>query len=156
MSSCFDTSDYSLQLAQKYVNAYSEKDVMAQHRDAMKCFDCQDFLQSGIEALKWLKRAEDVIQQAAREGISVPDDVPKAIDVLYRTWLAPCDRAEQLIKQQKSLGYEPSNLMQFMKACEQVKNRIQAIDMYDSIDDAFDGKLFTSSFWADAIETTSR
>jgi hypothetical protein len=149
--------DYSLQLAKKYVVDYNNMDdVMRQHQEVMRCCDeCEAFLRSGIDAYTWLQRAEFVIQQAAREGIAVPKEIPDAIDLLYRTWLAPCDRAEQHIKRQQELGYEAANLKEFRNACEQVKKRIQAIDTCDAIDDAFSGKVFDASFWAEAAGSPS-
>ncbi len=146
-------SDYTLQIARARIDAYSNMDeVMRQHHEIMECCDrCEKFLQSGIEAYEWLQKAENTIQRAAREGFSVSDEVPAAIDHLYRTWLVPCSHAEELVSQQQQLGYIPANLDEFRAACEQVKKRIQMIDAYDAIDDAFGGKTFDAAFWIDAM-----
>ncbi len=157
MSAPFDfipTSDLSLQLAKKYVDAY---DAMAQHRKVMQqCDECEALLESGIKAYHWLRHAEATIHAAAQEKLTVPDDLPAAINTLYRTWLNPCARAEREIQSMMELlGYQPSNLAEFRAACEYVKGRVIETDIYDSIDDAFKGKIFDSSFWADARELPS-
>ena len=45
-----------------------------------------------------------------------------------------------------------SNLADFRSACEEVKRRVQAFDMYDAIDDAFEGRVFDEEFVRKAEE----
>ncbi len=149
--------DFSIQLAQKQVEAYSAQDeLMATHHQAMKCRDCEEFLDTGIRAYKRLRQAEEMAQEAAREGIEVSPNVAAAIKVLYRSWLRPCARAEQRILEQDQAGYQVSNLADFRGACEDVKKRIQAFDMYDAIDDEFEGRVFDEAFLRKAQELGSR
>ena len=86
--------------------------------------------------------------EAAKEGIAVSPDVVAAIKLLYRSWLRPCVHVEQRILEQEKAGYQVSNLADFRNACEDVKKRIQAFDMYDAIDDAFEGRVFDAEFAA--------
>lgn len=157
MSSPSTCGDLSLQLAQKYVSDYSSLDeAMREHRAIMKCCEeCEALLRSGIEAYRWLRNAELTILQAAREHFNVPDDVPQAIDQLYRLWLVPCKHAEALIVQQEALGYPVENLDEFRDACEQVQKRIHAIEMYDAIDAAYNGSAFSISLEAESTGTMS-
>jgi hypothetical protein len=122
----------------------------------MKCRDCEEFLEAGIRAYKRLRQAEETAQEAAREGIEVSPDVAAAIKVLYRSWLRPCVHAEQRIMEQEKAGYHVSNLADFRGACEDVKKRVQAFDMYDAIDDAFEGRVFDEEFVRKAEELGSR
>ena len=94
--------------------------------------------------------------EAAKEGIAVSPDVVAAIKLLYRSWLRPCVHVEQRILEQEKAGYQVSNLADFRNACEDVKKRIQAFDMYDAIDDAFEGRVFDAEFVRKAEELGSR
>ena len=134
--------DFSIQLAQKQVAAYSAQDeLMANHHQAMKCRDCEEFLDTGIRAYQRLRQAEETAQEAAKAGIEVSPDVVTAIKVLYRSLLRPCVHAEQRILEQEQAGYQVTNLADFRRACEDVKKRVQAFDMYDAIGDAFEGRV---------------
>jgi hypothetical protein len=150
--------DFSIQLAQKQVEAYSAKDdeLMATHQQAMECRDCEEFLDTGIHAYQWLRRAEETAREAAREGIEVSPDAVAAIKLLYRSWLRPCAHAEQRIREQEAAGYHVSNLADFRSAGDDVKKRVQAFDMYDAIDDAFEGRVFDADFIRRAEELRSR
>ena len=145
------THDYSLQLAQKRVDDYRRKDeTIAAHEDAMACRDCEDFLESGIEAFKWLRRADLTLREAAVAGIQVPDDAPEAIASLYRAWLVPCPHAQQRIKQQVERDFRLRNLREFQEACEYVKQQVRLLDMDDQLEGAFRGDVFDEAFWQEA------
>jgi hypothetical protein len=148
--------DLSIQLARKQVEAYSAQDeLMAQHHEAMKCRDCEEFLAMGIAAHNRLRQTEETAQDAAKEGIEVSPDVMAAVKVLYRSWLRPCVHAEQRILELERAGYQVNNLADFRGACEDAKKRVQAFEMYDAIDDAFEGRIFDEEFVRKAEEMGS-
>ncbi len=112
-------SDYSLLLAQKSVQDYGAKDALiAQHQQAMECCDCEDFLESGIKAYRWLKQADETLRAAAQQGIDVSEECVPALASLYRGWLLPCEHAEQQIQLQHDRDFSVKNLDAFREACE--------------------------------------
>ena len=54
-----------LQTAKRHVKHFvDESNVMRDHHEAMDCFDCQAFLQLGIDTYDWIVRADQVIRSA--------------------------------------------------------------------------------------------
>ena len=131
-------SDSSFLIAQQRVRAYSERDaLMEQHAQAMKCRDCEDLLDCGIEAYKWLRKADETLREAAKAGFDVTVEVRDALDLLYRTWLGPCKHAERRIQEQQEAGFEVSNLAEFRDACEFVKRQVREQEMFAAIEQPF-------------------
>lgn len=148
--------DYSLRLAEKHVKEYRDQDVlMSQHEKAMACRDCEDFLESGIQAYKWLRRADRVLRQAAIERLEVPEEARDALASLYRNWLLPCPQAEERIKQQADRDFRLKNLHEFRQACEYVEQQVRLVNMEEQLEDAFEGRLFDEEFWQKAHEMRS-
>ncbi len=140
--------DYSLKLAKKHVEEYSKQDsIKALHNEAMECRDCEDWLEIGLEAFRWLKQADQTIRQAAVEGFAVSSSAPNSIATLYRAWLRPCDRAEGLAKEQIGRGFRLKNLTEFREACEFVRQQVRIIDLEDALDEAQQGEVFDEVFW---------
>jgi hypothetical protein len=150
-------ADYSLRLAEKHVEEYDERDkkLIAAYRAAMKCRDCEEFLQLGIDACKFIRQADTVLRQAAVEGLEVPVEAKDALSRLYRGWLAPCPRAEERIKQQEMQGFKPSNLKEFRDACEYVTQQVRLLDMEKHLESAFQGQVFDEDFWLEAHKMRS-
>ena len=113
--------------AEQQVGFYSDQsEAMRSHHEAMECRDCEDFLQLGIGAFKWIQRAEDSIRTAVCDGIVAFDvEIDKAITRLYHSWLGPCPDAEKWIKAQIDRGYRPDNLDEFRKCCEEVRDILE-------------------------------
>lgn len=133
-------SDSSLLIARQRVDAYSQRDaLMEQHAEAMKCRDCEDLLHCGIEAYKWLRRADETLREAAKAGFDVGEEAKEALDLLYRTWLRPCERAERRIREQQELGFTIKNLDEFRAACSFVKRQVRKQEMFAALDQAFQG-----------------
>jgi hypothetical protein len=149
-------SDYSLRLAEKHVEEYRDKDaIISRHEEAMECCDCEDFLQLGIEACKWLRRADRTLRQAAVKGFDVPPEARDALAKVYRFWLLPCPHAEERIKQQKSRGFTLGNLKDFQEACEHVKQQVRLLGMEEQLESAFQGGVFGEQFWHEAKKMRS-
>ena len=97
MSEQVDLSDITLELAKRHVESFRQKDaVMASHRQAMQCRDCEDLLDSGIRAYRWMRNAEVTLQEAARQGIQILADVVAAIKSLYHAWQRCCGPAPRI------------------------------------------------------------
>ena len=142
------SGDYSLQLAQKHVDAFDA--LMEQHRQAMKCRDCEELLQSGIDAYRWLTRADETIRQAAIEGFDVPPEVVTALATMYRAWFKPCRYAEERIRDQERQGFAVTNVDAFRKAHDAMRMKVHILEMEDHLESAFQGGVFDVPFWTEA------
>ena len=144
-------SDLSLRLAEKHIEEYRDRDaIISPHHEAMECRDCEDFLELGIEAYKWLRRADRMLRQAAVKGIDVSAEATDALATLYRCWLIPCSHAEERIKQQEDRGFVPRNAEAFRDVREQVKQQVRLLGMEEQLESAFQGGIFDEEFWLEA------
>ena len=149
-------SDISLRLAEKHIEEYRDKDeIISRHHEAMECRDCEDFLELGIEAYKWLRLADRMLRQAAVKGIDVSAEVTDALATLYRHWLIPCSHAEERIKQQEDRGFVLRNADAFRNAREQVKQQVRLLGMEEQLESAFQGDIFDEEFWLEARKMRS-
>ncbi len=150
------TLDYSLQLAEKGVEEYQTHDrAMAQHKAIMgQCDECEKLLQLGIDASRWLKQADEMLREAAKQGIDVSEECVASLEYLCRGWLEPCPHAEELVERQKAAGYPPENLDAFRQAREEVEKWVRFLDMDKALDDACQGVPFDAAFWAGVEENT--
>jgi hypothetical protein len=122
-----DTLDY--RTAQKHVLNYQREssDLMEAHQEAMDCRDCEAFLQLGIEAFRWIIRADRVSRNAVYNGVLQYDpDFDDKIAALCREWLTPCEFAEKWIAKQLERGYQIENLDEFRKCCEEMQAIVEA------------------------------
>lgn len=110
--------------ARQFVHSYQDeyKDLMKEHREAMDCWDCQSFLQLGIDAFNWITRTDQEIRKAIHEKRAKYDqNVDLAIASLYAEWLKPREFAEEWIRLQKARDFKVENLEQFQKCCEEAR-----------------------------------
>jgi hypothetical protein len=124
-------NDVLLELARRRIEAYAGEtcELMRRHAEAMACRDCEDFLRLGIDAHKWLRRAEETLREAAYEGLlDFGPELHAAIDALNDAWLQPCEFAERWIAALAAGGYFPENLNEFQAACESVRDRAERRD----------------------------
>ena len=157
MSTGHEMTDYSLRIAQRHVEMYSNQDSLmtAQHRDAMECRACEEFLSLGIGAYKWIRQADETLREAARQGFEVPEEAVNALRLLYRRWLTPCRRASKLIDAQKANGFLIGNLGEFNAACEYVRSQVRRQEDYAVLDEVMQGKSFDAAFWQEAARIRS-
>lgn len=147
--------DYSLQIASNHVDRYRRRDekLMVEHRQAMECRDCEEFLQSGIEAFNWLAHADMTMREASVLGLEVPQDTVSALETLYRVWLLPCAHAEEMIAKQRERGYEPSNIQEFRDACHKGRRAVAKLDALEILEQTHaSAGVFDSAFWKGAAE----
>lgn len=121
------TSSLELAMAQRLVKSYVGESGQwkADHRDAMECWNCQEWLQKGIDAFRWLQRAEEAFTQAEFHGVHVMTaEERETIEALYVAWLVPCDSTDKWIATLVERGYSPNNLNEFREICEVVRRII--------------------------------
>jgi hypothetical protein len=91
------------------------------------------FLSYGIDAFRWLSKADTLIRDAVYSGyLEFDPDLDSAIESLYRRWLRPCDFAEHWIAKLDKQGYKAGNLEEFRKCCEEVRSIVGFLDSGDS------------------------
>jgi hypothetical protein len=118
--------------AEKHVKNYGQEshDLMAAHREAMECRDCEAFLQLGIDAFDWIVRADLVIRQGFSNGhIEYSPEIDIAFKTLCKAWLEPCGYAEQWVSVQRARNYHIENLQKFRECCEQMQAISEAYEM---------------------------
>jgi hypothetical protein len=123
--------------AQKHVqNLGHEKDVMERHREAMEYWDCEAYLQLGIDAFEWIIRADLSVREHEREGRIDAEQAKKCearIIEFCRGWLSYSTIADKWSSVQKGRGYTLDNLDDFIKC----RNELQAIvEANEGTDDA--------------------
>lgn len=113
--------------ARRLVESYAtEADLMARRQKEMACRDCEDFLQLGLDAFKWISRFEEEIRSAAYNGkVEIDQNLVGELTALYADWLGPCESAEQRIETQRVAGFVPSNADEFRRLCEQVRGLLE-------------------------------
>jgi hypothetical protein len=122
-----DTLDF--RTAQKHVANYKQESklLMQAQQEAMDCRDCEAFLQLGIDAFRWIIRADRVVRSAFYNGVAEYDHgLDGQIAVLCREWLTPCEYAEMWIAKQLERRYQISNLAEFHKCCEEMRAIVEA------------------------------
>jgi hypothetical protein len=118
----------ALRTARQHVQSYQQQseEILAQYREAMESGNCEDHLQLGIEAFRWIERAEQRVEQAAYEGkITYEPKCARAITDLYEAWLVPCDAAEERIQALLSRGYDIENVAEFRECCVEAYDRLE-------------------------------
>lgn len=90
------TTDFlELRNARRYSDSYREESdsLIAQHKDAMECRRCEAFLQMGIDAFRWLIRADRTERLAVMRGEKVYDPaVEDELRTRCKRWLDPRPR----------------------------------------------------------------
>ena len=113
--------------AEKHIRNYNSETsgVIAAHREAMECWDCQAFLQLGIDAFRWLvlatKEFRTNVPKLSPELIVESEEMVRQ---LRKSWLEPCGCAEEWIAIQRSRNYEVSNLEEFRECCQKVRQMV--------------------------------
>jgi len=119
----------TLRTAEKYVENYNREsaDLLAAHREAMDCRDCEVFLELGIDAFRWVILADAAIRGAVAEGkLEFTPEIDAAIKHLCERWLVPCKYAEEWIAIQQARGYQIDNLDRFRECCGEMRAIVEA------------------------------
>ena len=109
------TESLAFRNAEIHVQSYSaQSSLMAAHAEAMDCRDCEAFLQMGIDAFKWLLRADRDHRLAVYRGeAQFSPEFDAELQRLCGRWLVPCDFAEKWIANQLAKDFAIDNLEEF-------------------------------------------
>ena len=119
----------ALRTARNRIRDYQDEstDLMNKHAEAMDCRDCEAFLQLGIDAFRWLARADEMIRASVYGSVREYDsELDVAIATLYAEWLRPCDFAEAWIARQEERQFRVDNLEEFCRCCSEVRAIVEA------------------------------
>ncbi|MCE9545301.1 MAG: hypothetical protein K8T25_07265 [Planctomycetia bacterium] len=120
-----ETEMLELRIARESVQDFHDN-LMQAHAEAMDCLECEELLDKGISAYKWLSQAEATLREGAARGICpFTDKLRQALETLYYFWLDPCKYAEERIAAALEKGYNPDNLQEFRDCCERVRAWIE-------------------------------
>lgn len=119
--------NFRLQLAKIRVQAFAdESDVMKNQNEATDWRACESFLQSGINAYRWLTETEAAVRDAEDHDSGESScDIEAAIESLYQAWLEPCELAENWISRVQCQGFTVANVDEFREICEDVDEKIR-------------------------------
>ncbi len=114
---------------------------------AMECLDCEAVLQLGIDALRWLDRADLHIRKVIETGqVEFDEQVDTVIKDLYEAWLAPCEMVNQWIDVQIARSFTLNNLDEFRECESEVRAVVVALknDVPGSLSNADLAKIANS------------
>lgn len=121
MDSCLE-----LELARNslidFTTATPHDQVTARHVEAMECRKCEEKIQYGIQAFKWLVRAEETIREALYRNLIPPTRDPReALHTLYTAWLEQFEGVSEKIARHKEAGYECSGAAELYECANRVQ-----------------------------------
>ena len=125
----------ALQTATSHVEQFATQYEYARREqfEGKDVYQCEAFLQLGIDAFRWLLRADYGMRQAFYSDVADYDSKMESVLMqLFREWLVPAEFAEQRAKAQSERGFAVSNLPQFRECCEEVRAIVDSFDDHDS------------------------
>jgi len=130
-----NAEDLTFRTARKHVQNFGhEKDVMEQHREAMDYWDCEAFLQLGIDAFDWVIRADLSARKHENEGRIGPEEAKECAKRLIefcKDWLSYSTVAEHWTAVQIDRGYQLERLDAFEKCRDELKAIVGAHECTD-------------------------
>lgn len=106
-----------------------EEHLMQDHKEAMECMDCETCIQLGLDAYKWLVRADEQFNQSVAQGIMEFDKmIADTIENIYSIWYDLSNKMNTWIDLQITRGFELNNLRKFRECQRLVKAAISESD----------------------------
>lgn len=123
------SDSFAFKTAQSHLDIFQD-DLMHEHKQAMACYDCEDFLLAGVDCYKWLVRAEDSWRRQIIEGIIDHDEKSAAaISDMFTRWLRiGSAQAERMIAAQIAAGYQEAkiaNLGEYRKCKAEIEAKLE-------------------------------
>lgn len=132
----------ALQTATSHVEQYVKQYefVSSELYEARDCYECEAFLQLGVDAFRWLLRADYGLRQGIYcDALEYDSKAETVLQSLFRIWLVPGEFAERWAAVQSDRGLVVSNLPDFRKCCQEAQAIVDSID--DSDTDAMSEQL---------------
>ena len=136
----------ALAIAKQKVDDFHEQ-VMHQHRAAMECLDCEEYLTTGIVVYKWIIRAEGIARAAIYEDlVDNRAELIQCIEELYRKWEETGRVAMEWVEEVRDSGHRPDNTDEFLDARTEVIDRIERREWVRQVANARETR-FASEQW---------
>lgn len=117
-----------LAIAQKRVNEYTDDSARA-NGDTDAGGGRKNWLQTGIEAYRWISRAEETIREAVAQGLIdqaiYEHSILPAIERVYTDWLTPFEHVEALVVNQSNGVGDSGTLAEFRQCGENVRDWLE-------------------------------
>lgn len=132
---------YAMKYAKSHIAMYEDHGDIAfdiqQHKQALDCWNCQAFIQLGIESYEWLIKADMMFRKCFYSGkIEYDANIEGMLEELFRRWLVPCKFANEWIDEQYKRGFVLENLKEFRKCEEEMIAIVGAFDEADDLPEA--------------------
>lgn len=134
-------SNLVFQQAQDHVESFVTKtnDAMAEHREAMDCWNCEAVIQMGIDAFEWLQRADQGMHEAVYAGAAVPDEEFEALKSLYREWHDKTTLVKAWAQRVISNSFALDNFQKLLESDREVAAVVRSFDKQSGLTDAMRG-----------------
>lgn len=117
---------------------HRHEEVMREHHEAMECYECEDFLQLGIDAFHWLIRLDRRTRRAVLSGeVEHSEATDEELRNLFRRWLEACRDAHNSVRRQQQRGYDLENLGEFENCYEEARAIVDAFETVDELPQSF-------------------
>lgn len=134
----------NLELAQRRLERYSHmaSDVIAHVANGHNGANCIDFLQHGIDAYRWLVRAEETLRAASYESLfDFSADVQETFDALYLSWLKSSELAEAWIASHQQAATPSEILREYNRVKEAIEDVVAHRDWASRSRNAFEERM---------------
>jgi hypothetical protein len=112
--------DVSLQLARRKVNQFD--DVLALHHEALACQECEDAILVGLQAWRWIERAEEILLEGEDENIvAYSPEAHAELHREYTQWLAASDQLLRVGQRHVAAGFKLPRLAELQVAADRVR-----------------------------------
>ena len=119
----------ALRAARRHVHTFADEcEIQKNQRDVDDCLDCEAFLQLGIDAFRWLIRADEAHRKGVFSGQDYDAEFDRVIQELFRLWLKPCVYADELVTALQARGCELTNLAEFRRCEREVLAIVRALE----------------------------
>jgi hypothetical protein len=120
------TEDINLQIAELSLRSWADR-VIDEHYAVEDCYKCDEYLEDGIKAFKFVNYGEMVLREAAYRGLRPwTIEVDNTLKALFAFWAKTADEAELWIARIQKNGYELEHLAEFRKCREAVDEWIES------------------------------
>ena len=100
--------------------------LMIDHQAAMNCFDCEAFLQTGIDAIRWLVLAEQAVMNQHKLGVTlIPKEFYPWLEGCYNNFVRRSAFAKKWISECDSRGDEVANAEEFDRCVESAEDWLE-------------------------------
>lgn len=100
--------------------------LMNDHHAAMNCLDCEAFLQKGIDAIRWLRLAEQAVMSQHKLAVTlVPTEFYVWLDGAYNAFVLRSKLAQQWITDCDARGYSVANSKEFFNCLESAEDWLE-------------------------------